>query len=154
MIEGEMNLASLDIFKQEILKDLTFELIKIILKPKWIRTTEVMSLAQQYQSEFIHNDKIEITEELVNKIGIVSKSVKEYFSYILLDFALVDPSLEDLPMGVAFQLAENLGLKDCFNDAVKKELKLTSRKLLDLQNKTTKALAEVKESKDEHIYNE
>jgi hypothetical protein len=154
IIEGEMNLASLDIFKQEKLKDLTFELIKIIIKPKWIRTTELMSLAQQYQSEFIHNDNIEITEELVNKIGIVSKSVKEYFSYILLDFALVDPSLKDLPMGVAFQLAENLGLKEYFNEAVKKELKLTSRKLLDLQNKTTKALAEVKESKDEHIYNE
>lgn len=154
MIEGELNLNFLDVFKQEELQKITFEVISIILKPKWMRSTANLSLAQQYQFDFAPKNDVEITDQLTNTIQGASKSVKEYLSFILLDFALVDPALEDLPMGVGFQLAENLGLKDQFNEAVKKELKLGPRKLMELQNKTSKALAEVKESKQEHIYNE
>lgn len=154
IMEGELNLNSLDVFKQQSLMCLTIELIHIILKPKWIRTTAVMSLSKQFKNNFIPDDKIVISDKLVNAINTSSKSVKEYLSYVLLDFALVDPTLENLPMGVAFQLAENLGLKDSFNEAVKKELKLGVRKLAELQEKVSKALAEVKESKAEHIYEE
>ncbi len=152
MIEGDTQLNGLDIFKQNKIKDLTFSLIKLFLKPKWTRTTAVLSLAKQYKSDFKTDDTIVINDELIHSIHSLSKSVKEYLSYVLLDFALVDPSLEDVPMGFAFQLAEDLMLKDFFNEVVKKELKLGERKLTDLQKKAAKALSEIKESNQEHIY--
>lgn len=152
MIEGDIQLNDLDIFKQNKIKEFTFSLIKLILKPKWTRTTAVLSLAKQYRSDFKTDDTIVINDEFVIDISSLSKSVKEYLSYVLLDFALVDPTLEEVPSGFAFQLAEDLMLKDCFNDVVKKELKLGERKLMELQKKAAKALSEVKESNQEHIY--
>ena len=52
MIEGDIQLNGLDIFKQNKIKDLTFSLIKLLLKPKWTRTTAVLSLSKQYMSDF------------------------------------------------------------------------------------------------------
>jgi Peptidase family M48 len=154
MIEGDIEMQSLDIFKQEKIKLLTFDLIKLMLKPKWIKTTAVLSLARQYDSNFKADENVFVTEELLNKINLLSNSVKEYLTYILLDFALVDPTLEDVPMGFAFQIAENLGLKENFNVVVKKELKLGDRKLTELHNKSSQAFASVNESTQEHIYEE
>lgn len=154
MIEGDIQLNGLDIFKQYKIHDLTFRLIKLMLKPKWSRSTAVLSLARQYKSDFKTDDTIVINDELLNELRPLSKSVKEYLSYILLDFALVDPSLEDVPMGFAFQLAEDLSLKETFNDIVKKELKLGERKLSDLHKKSAKALSEILESNQEHVYEE
>lgn len=154
MIEGETQLNGLDIFKQNKLKDLTFTLIKLALKPKWTRTTAVLSLAKQYKSDFKTDDSIVINDELIQSISLLSASVKEYLAYVLLDFALVDPTLEDVLMGFAFQIAEDLLLKDHFNEVIKKELKLGERKLSDLHKKAAKALSEIKESNQEHIYEE
>jgi hypothetical protein len=152
IIEGQIQLSGLDIFKQFKLKDLTLRLIKLFLKAKWTRTTAVQSLAKQYDSNFSFDDAIFINDELIAEVNSMSTSVKEYLAYVFLDFALVDPTLEDVPMGLAFQLAEDLSLKDFFNEIVKKELKLGERKLADLQKKSAKAFSEINESSDEHIY--
>lgn len=152
IIEGQIQLSGLDIFKQVKLKDLTFRLIKLFLKAKWTRTTAVQSLAKQYDSNFSFDDAIFINDELIAEVNSMSTSVKEYLAYVFLDFALVDPTLEDVPMGLAFQLAEDLSLKDFFNEIVKKELKLGERKLADLQKKSAKAFSEINESSHEHIY--
>jgi hypothetical protein len=152
IIEGQIQLSGLDIFKQFKLKDLTLRLIKLFLKAKWTRTTAVQSLAKQYDSNFSFDDAIFINDELIAEVNSMSTSVKEYLAYVFLDFALVDPTLEDVPMGLAFQLAEDLSLKDFFNEIVKKELKLGERKLAELQKKSAKAFSEINESSHEHIY--
>jgi Peptidase family M48 len=154
MIEGDTQLNGLDIFKQQKMNELTFNLLKLFLKPKWTRTTAVLSLAKQYKSNFKTDDAIVINDEFIDLVHSLSKSVKEYLAYVLLDFALVDPTLEDVPLGFAFQLAEDLLLKEFFNEVVKKELKLGERKLADLHKKAAKALSEIKESNQEHIYEE
>ena len=152
MIEGAIQLNGLDIFKQNKIHQLTFSLIQLFLKPKWTRTTAILSLAKQYKNDFKTDDTIVIDDAFVDSIHSLSTSIKEYLSYVLLDFALVDPTLEDVPMGLAFQLAEDLTLKDAYNEIVKKELKLGERKLSELQKKSAKALSEIKESKQEHLY--
>jgi len=152
MIEGAIQLNGLDIFKQHKIHQLTFSLIQLFLKPKWTRTTAILSLAKQYKNDFKTDDTIVIDDAFVDSIHSLSTSIKEYLSYVLLDFALVDPTLEDVPMGLAFQLAEDLTLKDAYNEIVKKELKLGERKLSELQKKSAKALSEIKESKQEHLY--
>jgi hypothetical protein len=152
MIEGAIQLNGLDIFKQHNIYELTFTCIQLFLKPKWTRTTAMLSLAKQYKNDFKTDDAIVINDILVNSIHALSPSIKEYLSYILLDFALVDPALEDVPMGLAFQMAEDLMLKEAYNEIVKKELKFGERKLSELQKKSAKALSEIKESKQEHLY--
>lgn len=152
MIEGAIQLNGLDIFKQHKIHALTFSLIQLLLKPKWTRTTAILSLAKQYKNDFKTDDSIVINDLFVDTIQSLSTSIKEYFSYVLLDFALVDPTLEDVPMGLAFQLAEDLMLKEVYNEIVKKELKFGERKLSELQKKAAKALSEIKESKQEHLY--
>lgn len=152
MIEGAIQLNGLDIFKQHKIHELTFSLIQLLLKPKWTRTTAILSLAKQYKNDFKTDDAIVINDTFVDNIQSLSTSIKEYLSYVLLDFALVDPTLEDVPMGLTFQLAEDLMLKEVYNEIVKKELKLGERKLSELQKKAAKALSEIKESKQEHLY--
>jgi len=152
MIEGAIQLNGLDIFKQHKIHALTFSLIQLLLKPKWTRTTAILSLAKQYKNDFKTDDSIVINDVFVDTIQSLSTSIKEYLSYVLLDFALVDPTLEDVPMGLAFQLAEDLMLKEVYNEIIKKELKLGERKLSELQKKAAKALSEIKESKQENLY--
>jgi Zn-dependent protease with chaperone function len=152
MIEGAIQLNGLDIFKQHKIHELTCSLIQLLLKPKWTRTTAILSLAKQYKNDFKTDDAIVINDAFVDNIQSLSTSIKEYLSYVLLDFALVDPTLEDVPMGLTFQLAEDLMLKEVYNEIVKKELKLGERKLSELQKKAAKALSEIKESKQEHLY--
>lgn len=152
MIEGDIQLNSLDIFKQSKIQGLSFDIMKLMLKPKWMRSTAVISLSREYKSDFNTDDAIVITDDFLKTLGELSKSIKEYLSYVLLDFALVDPTLEEVPLGFAFQLAEDLTFKDEFNEVVKKELKLGERKLMELQKRAAKALAEMKESNEEHIY--
>jgi hypothetical protein len=152
MIEGETRMNSLDIFGQYNLRDLSFQLIKLLVKPKWMQSTAVMSLCRQYKSDFTPDPKIVITDAMAATFSELSVTVKEYLSFILIDFSLVDPTLEEVPMGFAFQLAEDLGLKEAFNKSIKSELKLGDRKLSETHKKCAQALSEMKESNEEHIY--
>ncbi len=152
MIEGVTEIDQLDIFKQRELADLTLEILHLYLKPKWFRTTLVMSQAKQYFSTFASNEKIVLTNTLLNNLEQAHESVKEYFSYLLLDFALIDPALEDVPFGWAFQFAEDIYLKEAFDSVVKKEMKFSDKKLQQHKKKTLDAFSAVKEGEGEQIY--
>jgi hypothetical protein len=69
-----------------------------------------------------------------------------------MDFALVDAGLENIPFGWAYQLAEDLQLKESFDLLVKKELKFSDKKLSQHKEKVLAAYHEVKESAGEQIY--
>ncbi|RZL33590.1 MAG: peptidase M48, partial [Pedobacter sp.] len=93
-----------------------------------------------------------LTEDIIETLSAAHASVKDYFSYVLLDFALVDPSLEEIPAGWAYQFAEDLQLKEAYDEVVKKELKFSDKKLLQHKQKMLAAYYEVKESDSEQIY--
>ena len=85
-----------------------------------------MSLARQYFPEF--------SWERVGDVGSVKtfledahSSIREYFAYVLLDFALADPDLEDVPAGYALLTAEACGLSDVFEPIVKKEMSYSDK---------------------------
>lgn len=152
MIEGSSDLDQLDIFKQKELAQLTKEFLQLLLKPKWFQTTMVISQAKQYFSDFSWNENAVLSEKLIDTIGKAHSSIKDYLGYILLDFALVDPSLEEVPSGWAFQLAEDVQLKEHYDAIVKKEMKLSDKKLQQHKQKMLNAYYEVKESEGEQIY--
>jgi hypothetical protein len=152
MIEGINDIDQLDIFKQKDLTKLTTTFLQLFLKPKWLQTVLVLSQARQYFPKFSLDENILLSEELIEKIKGSHKSVQEYLGYLLLDFIMVDPALEAVPFGWAFQFAEDLQLKDVFDGIVKKEFKFTDKKLEQHKKKTLEAYYEVKESAVEQIY--
>lgn len=153
MIEGLSELDQLDIFRQKELSLLTSKILQLFLKPNWFRTTMISSLARQYFPDFSWDDSAIMEEGFVESISKDHNTIKEYLAYLLLDFALADPSLEEIPAGRALQFAEEIGIVDQYNAILKKELKLSDKKLQQYREKALKAYSRVKENEGEQIYN-
>lgn len=153
LIEPKIEFDKLNVFSQKKLKKITQQLIQLIIKPTWNKTEVILNLAKEYFPEININQEIE-SEKIFEVIEKTGNSTKKYLSYILLDFSLVDPNQGNVPLGYAFELAENGGLKEEFNLTVKKELKITLRKLKDLQKDAASALNQVNESKEDSLYGE
>ena len=152
MIEGISNLDQLDIFRQQELAQLTRRLLQLFLKPKWFQSTMVISQAKQYFTDFTLDEKAVLDEKLIDTLSNIHASVKDYLGYVLLDFALVDATLEEIPAGWAFQFAEDAQLKDSYDNIIKKEMKFSDKKLQQYKQKMLAAYYEVKESEGEQIY--
>jgi hypothetical protein len=152
MIEGLSDIDKLDIFRQKELAQLTREFLQLFLKPKWFQSTMVISQAKQYFIDFAWNEQAVLTEKIIDTIQKAHPSVKDYLAYILLDFALLDSTLEEVPSGWAFQFAEDVQLKETYDTIIKKEMKLSDKKLQQHREKVLNAYYEVKENEGEQIY--
>lgn len=154
MIEGVTDLDQLDIFKQKELAQFTRHFLQLFLKPRWFQTTLTLSQARQFFPDFSIDENILLSEAMTQLTAEAHSGIKEYLSYLLLDFVLVDPSLESIPFGWAFQFAEDLRIKESFEAIVKKELRLSEKQLQHHREKSLAAYYEVKESANEQIYQE
>ena len=152
MIEGITDLDQLDVFKQKELSQLTQKFMQLLLKPNWFRSSLVTSLAQQYFPDFSFDDSVTIDETFVESISQTHSSIKNYLGYVMLDFALVDGALEQIPFGWAFQFAESTQMKEVFDAIVKKELQLSDKKLQLHKQNTMSAWYKIKEGEREQIY--
>ncbi|MEO7522812.1 MAG: M48 family metalloprotease [Ferruginibacter sp.] len=152
MIQGMSELDQLDIFDQSTLSKLTKQLLQLFLKPKWIQTTMLLSQAKQYFPDFVPDEKLLLTDAVILFISGADNSIKDYLCYVLLDFVLIDPQLEDVPAGWAFQFAEDLQLKENFDTIIKKEMKFSDKKTEQYKQKVLAAFYEVKENESEQIY--
>jgi hypothetical protein len=126
--------------------------LQLFLKPKWFQSTMVISQAKQYFADFSLDENALLTERFSETINKADQSIKDYLGYVLLDFALVDPTLEEIPAGWAFQFAEDVQLKETYDSIIKKEMKLADKKLVQYKQKTLAAYYEVKENEGEQIY--
>lgn len=151
MIEGSTDLDQLDVFKQQELLQFTQKFMQLLLKPNWFRSSLVGSLAKQYFADFSFDDSINPDEQFVETISASHTSIKDYLGYIMLDFALVDGALEQVPFGWAFQFADDIQLKDVFDAIVKKELQLSDKKLQQHKQNTMAAWYRLKEGEKEQV---
>lgn len=152
MIEGTSHLDQLDIFQQKDLALLTKQLLQLLLKPKWIQSTLIMGQAVQFFPGFMPDTGILLSEKIITQVEKSHPSIKEYLGYVLLDFALLDPALEEVPAGWALQFAEDIRMKDEYDAILKKEMKLSEKKLQQYKQKTLAAYYQVKENEGEQIY--
>ncbi|MCX6320095.1 MAG: M48 family metalloprotease [Bacteroidetes bacterium] len=152
MIEGVPNLDQLDIFQQMELSRLTKQLLSLLLKPKWMQSTLLLSQATQFFPDFVPDPSALLSETIITQTGNAHTSIKEYIGYLLLDFALADPALENIPAGWTLQFAEDIRIKDEYDAIVKKEMKLSEKKLQQYKQKSLAAYYEVKENESEQIY--
>jgi hypothetical protein len=134
MIEGFAGIDELDIHRQQKLEAITSNLIQLLLQPSWMNTPKNFSLAKQYFSQF-EKEAINV-EELRTKLINLHSSVHDYLSYVLYDFATSDKTLEDVPLGYCFHLANLLNIEKPFAATVKKERKLTDKKTNTLKQQS------------------
>jgi hypothetical protein len=152
-IEPKIEFEKLNLFSQEKLQNLTYQLISIFLKPVWSKSERIVNMAKEYFPNFIADTSLDV-EDVFEQIAETGNSTKKYLSYVLLDFALVDSELGNIPLGYAFELADYTKIIDEFNVIVKKELNLTVRKLKELQKEAITELNQTNESKQDSLYEE
>ena len=128
MIEGNTNLDELDLFSQQRISLITEQLIILLLQPKWMQTAQTIALAKQYFGTF-ELDKSPSKAVLISQTENLYGNLQDYLAYVLYDFATTDKSLEDIPLGYCFFLADELKLEKPFANTVKKERKLTDKKI-------------------------
>lgn len=137
MIEGHAGIDELDLFKQLHVTGLTRKIIMAFIEDKQLKTPAVMALASQYFSRLDREKCLDLAAT-GQSIELLHQSLKEYLAYVLYDFVTADNELKDLAMGRGFQLAVDLRLQDAFSAAVKKEQKLTDKKVATLRKNAQK----------------
>ncbi len=154
LIDSRWGISSLDIFKQQEINALTRNLLELITKPKWMRTDLIFSHCRQYFPHFTYSDNAFINTAIKQVVTTSDDTIREYFSYILMDFSLLDSSLEAAPTGHSLQIAEELGIQKTLKQLLKKELKLTSKSMENMLQKAVKEVGALSESEEESILNE
>lgn len=152
LLIGKLGLYTLNIFSKNEVFELTKSLIQLIMKPKWMQCEHNKVLYQQYFGNYKMDTHAIFTEEFKDKINNCNNNLKEYFTYVLFDFALSDRDLIEPASGLVLEFAENLGIATFLNKAIKKELQLSDKQLNEFSQKATVALNKMMESEQEKIY--
>ena len=139
LVEFRYDMDRLDIFRQEKLADHTRYLLKEFVSTSWMQTAAILAMCSQYFSDFHSQIKTDWQWE----IEMFNENVREYFSYILLDVAMVDPQMENVPLGRALNFSEQFGFKKEFNSILKKEYKLSDKRLRELQTAAIESVSKL-----------
>jgi len=152
IISGKTDLHQLNLFNKKLVFDTTKELISIILKPKWSQSEYCNALYKQYFSNSDKKTDAFIDDAFKLKIENSKKNLKEYYAYVMLDFALCDPDLKEAFIGHILDISEQLGLEDEMKTILKKELNLTEKTYKAFTQNCTSTLNTILESDLENTY--
>ncbi len=152
IISGKTDLHQLNIFTKALVFDITKELVSVILKPKWTQSDYCTTLYKQYFSNEEKNNNAFIDDVFKSKIENSKKNLKEYYAYIMLDFALCDTDLKEGFIGHILDISEQLGLEDNMKTILKKELNLTEKTYKSFCQNCTTTLNSILESDLENTY--
>lgn len=136
-------LENLDLLAQGELTRLTSRFLEDLLFPRILHSEAILGHARSFFPEFVpapHTPaKTAILRAALNTLG---QERLEYFCYLLLDFALIDPDLERLPLAAAFEASRRLGFAEAFEKILRKELQLKKRALHKLKAEVDALLLE------------
>lgn len=139
LINGAPPLDALDILGQEHVAHLTHWMITACLDEPWRQREAIRNHARLISAELgpalerVRVERDDENDRLRAAIIACHPSVQDYFAYVLLDFATVDPRLDDVMLAVALSFAEDFGLAGAFKPLVAKELKITRTKLAEIE---------------------
>jgi predicted SprT family Zn-dependent metalloprotease len=141
MIDGGIDLDTLDLLSQKRLTSLTRRVLQQLLSPKWFQTPATLGHARLFFADFQSGDGTDaaLVEELKTRDG----KVREYLCYLLLDFVHADPELEEAALAAAFDLSRRLEIEAQFEKIVVKELKMRVRDVRRVKEQASEILAKV-----------
>lgn len=147
-IEGQIELDELDLLAQKKVASLTKLFLANLLQPKWFRSESVMAHARLLFHDLVPSSAADTacTLQLSEFLSSCDTALREYFCYLLLDFAAIDPELEDLPLAAALDWSQRLGLVEQFEPLVVKELGLNKRQLSKLKKDAISLLAKASQA--------
>ena len=127
MIEGAPSLDKLDLLGQVRFRDWTRRWLRLLLRATWFQTETVRAHARMFFPDFTFAPDGHADAGLMAELTEMPVGVRDYFCYLLLDFAAVDPEIEDEPLKEAHRLARQLEWDDRLETLSVKELKLKKR---------------------------
>jgi len=130
-IEGPLTIDSLDLIGQGKLTALTRRFLGALLRPKWFQTAAVLAHAKSFFTDFA--PAREADDALVSELVGLDGPTREYFCYLMLDFAVVDRELNDVPLALAFDWAGRFEATAVLEKLLTKELGLGKRPLAKLR---------------------
>lgn len=141
MIAGTPELPTLDLLARQRLAALTQRLVTALLAPAWLRSEPILAHARMFFENFTPATAPESLEALAPEVQALGVSVHDYLSYVLLDFAVVDRNLEDVPLAAAIEASRKLGIEAPFLALIPKELGLKKRAIDKLVAKAAEMVA-------------
>lgn len=141
MIEGESTFEELDILGQRQLSRTTRTLLEQLLSPKWFQTPATLGHAKLFFDDFKPVAAANAARAAMAGVNLDDRKTREYFSYILLDFAKVDPDLDEMPLAAALDLSRALGFDAEFEKLAAKELKMKVRDIQRVKEHAGEMLA-------------
>jgi hypothetical protein len=147
MIEGTPALDALDLLGRHKVAQTTRRLIGHLLAPKWLKTEALLSHARLFFEDFIPGEggpaDRAAEEHLAGQLAEADEALRDYFCYVLLDFAAVERGLEDLPLSATIIIARQIGLGPRFSEIAAKELGLGKKRLAKIEASAERRIAEV-----------
>jgi hypothetical protein len=129
-LQGPLDVGSLDVLGQIRLTELTRRVLGEVLRPKCMRSESLLAQARKYFPDFKTAEGADAT--LAADID-AAPGAHEYFAAVLLDFAIADRELEEIPLAAATLVARRLGLDETFEKFSGKHVTLAKRKLTTLR---------------------
>ena len=126
-VEGNPALDKLDLVGQTRMTALTLRWLRLFLRAAWFKTDPVRAHVKRFFPEFDFAPEGHEDDALLETLRTADASVRDYFCYLLLDFAAVDPELEHEPLSAAFALTTLLAWDERLEALVVKELKVKKR---------------------------
>jgi hypothetical protein len=127
VIEGGLSLDELDLIGQCKMLSLTRRFLAELLRPRWFQSDLTLSHARQFFEDF--RPATAPDPDLTSALLLKNAASCEYLCSLLLDFAAVDPELEELPLASGLVWSERLGMAELFERLVLKELGIGKRRL-------------------------
>jgi Zn-dependent protease with chaperone function len=131
MIEGPLTLAELDLLGQGVVAERTRRLIAAFLGPAWLRTEPLLAHARLFFDDLAPAAAPD--PGLADAVQDGDDALRDYWCYVLLDFATADRDLEEAPLAAALLLAEQLGLGDRLRKIAARELGMKKKQLDGLE---------------------
>lgn len=139
MIEGATSLEELDLIGQKQLTSVTRRLLECLLRPKWFQTPATLGHAKLFFADFRPANSQDGSPG--EEFKLTDAKLREYFCYVLLDFAKADPDLDEMPLAAALELSRQLEFDAQFEKVAAKELKMKVRDVRRIKEQAAQMLA-------------
>lgn len=152
LIAGKYELQKLHLFSKPVIYDFTKHLVDALLKLNWTKSEHTNTLYRQYFLEYNPDPNVLLDEKSKAMIQNCGDSMKNYFCYVMLDFAMCETEITLPFTGHIFDVAEQLDLSKTMEKILKKEFSLTERAFKDKLKSATTALNEILAADHENAY--
>ncbi len=124
MLEVPLSIDTLDLLGQQALSRLTRRVLGQLLRPRFMRSEGLLAHARRFFPDFQPDAA---RDESLPPSVLAAAGTHEYIAALLLDFAVADRELDEVPLAAAVETARWIGVADAFERLAVKELRLPKR---------------------------